>query len=495
MTKKWLIYVLILFNILILSTIFLSCNSDNNLDVKNECSHNFSEWVILKEACTSDGSKMRQCVLCKEKEILTIVKKGHSFTNYVYDGNATCLKTGTKTAVCDNGCGSKDTIVGAKNPNVHESDDLIYQVNLIDNQKHDVIYTCCNAIKETVSHKFTNYVSNNDASCNKDGTKTATCICGIKDTKEDKGSKLSHTGGIATCISKAICDLCGNPYSDYDKNNHEQAHSYTINLDDRDFHNINYACCGYIRKEEHSFLDYKHNTGATCDKNATESAKCSICNIAEDIREIPQTATGQHIYKETLKVDATCRESGFIRLKCDICYKEITEEIALKEHSYEQVTSQVGSCSQPKVEGKMCTACGDFVGIREALGHKMIYNGERFVCETCGYESINNGNNDNVIIELIEDELNYVIGYFNKVNTLHKKVDGRYELRAYYIDSETDRYTFTTLSINMVDDGVSKIIFKKKEVLDNLSKLNVTKYKLQFILHIENNSDLYIDLI
>lgn len=495
MTKKWFIYILTLFCLFILNIMFSSCNCNNDTDDKQNCSHDFGEWVIIKEACTSDGAKMRQCILCKEKEILTISKKGHSFTNYVYDGNATCLRPGTKTAVCNNGCGSKDVIVGAKNTNVHESSDLVYQVNLIDNQKHDVIYTCCNAIKETVSHKFTNYVSNNDASCNKDGTKTATCICGIKDTKEDEGSRLSHTGGVATCISKAICDLCGNPYGDYDKSNHEQVPLYSISHDDDDFHKINYSCCEQSRVEEHLFLDYRLNTDATCIKNATERAKCSICNIAEDIREIPQTATGEHNYEEILRVDATCCESGFIKLKCSICFEEITEEIAVKEHLYEQVTSQVGSCSQPKVEGKMCTVCGDFIGIRGALGHKMIYNGERFVCETCGYESINNGNNDNVIIELIEDEFNYVIGYFNKVNTLYKKVDGTYELRAYYIDSETDRYTFTTLSIDMVDDGVSKIIFKKKDVIDNLNKLNVTKYKLQFILHIENNSDLYIDLI
>ncbi|MBR5514985.1 MAG: S-layer homology domain-containing protein, partial [Clostridia bacterium] len=35
---------------------------------------------------------------------------GHSFTDYKYDGNATCSKDGTKTAYCDNGCGTKDTV-------------------------------------------------------------------------------------------------------------------------------------------------------------------------------------------------------------------------------------------------------------------------------------------------------------------------------------------------------------------------------------------------
>ena len=36
---------------------------------------------------------------------------GHSFTNYVSNGDKTCTKDGTKTATCANGCGEKDTLV------------------------------------------------------------------------------------------------------------------------------------------------------------------------------------------------------------------------------------------------------------------------------------------------------------------------------------------------------------------------------------------------
>ena len=41
---------------------------------------------------------------------------GHSFTNYVSDGNATTEADGTKTALCDRNCGAKDTVtdVGSK---------------------------------------------------------------------------------------------------------------------------------------------------------------------------------------------------------------------------------------------------------------------------------------------------------------------------------------------------------------------------------------------
>lgn len=59
----------------------------------------------------------------------------------------------------------------------------------------------CNAVlvaQQTVDakgHRYTNYVSNNNATCTADGTKTATCNngCGTKDTITDSGSKLSHS--------------------------------------------------------------------------------------------------------------------------------------------------------------------------------------------------------------------------------------------------------------------------------------------------------------
>ena len=46
-----------------------------------------------------------------------------------------------------------------------------------------------------LGHKFTNYVSNNDATCLEDGTKTATCDredCEVTDTVADTDSKLGH---------------------------------------------------------------------------------------------------------------------------------------------------------------------------------------------------------------------------------------------------------------------------------------------------------------
>ena len=55
---------------------------------------------------------------------------------------------------------------------------------------------------DPTGHSFTNYESNNDATCKKDGTETAKCDhgCGETDTRTDKGSKLEHEYEDGKCI-------------------------------------------------------------------------------------------------------------------------------------------------------------------------------------------------------------------------------------------------------------------------------------------------------
>lgn len=97
---------------------------------------------------------------------------------------------------------------------------------------------------EPLEHEFVDYVSNNDATCEENGTKTAYCNrdnCNEFETIEDVDSALGHaygeyicnnngthyrvcandsnhvennicSGGLATCTSKAYCKDCKEPY-------------------------------------------------------------------------------------------------------------------------------------------------------------------------------------------------------------------------------------------------------------------------------------------
>ena len=51
---------------------------------------------------------------------------GHSFVNYVYDNNATCSADGTKTAYCEHGCGTHDTINAPDTKLEHEMGEPVF---------------------------------------------------------------------------------------------------------------------------------------------------------------------------------------------------------------------------------------------------------------------------------------------------------------------------------------------------------------------------------
>ena len=66
----------------------------------------------------------------------------------------------------------------------------------------------CNKIlvaRKTVSalnHSFTNYISNDDATCTEDGTKTAKCDrCDVTDTQSDEGSAKGHTSVVDAAVA------------------------------------------------------------------------------------------------------------------------------------------------------------------------------------------------------------------------------------------------------------------------------------------------------
>ena len=59
-----------------------------------------------------------------------------------------------------------------------------------------------------LGHKFNKYTSNNDATCEQDGTKTATCAngCGKKETVTDEGTALGHKFNKYTANNDATCE-------------------------------------------------------------------------------------------------------------------------------------------------------------------------------------------------------------------------------------------------------------------------------------------------
>ena len=54
----------------------------------------------------------------------------------------------------------------------------------------------------SMNHSFTNYISNDDATCTEDGTKTAKCDrCDVTDTQSDEGSAKGHTSVVDAAVA------------------------------------------------------------------------------------------------------------------------------------------------------------------------------------------------------------------------------------------------------------------------------------------------------
>lgn len=113
--------------------------------------------------------------------------------------------------------------------------------------KFDIAKHSCNASGDCTvcgyhcTHAFGEYISDNNATCVADGTKSRICsLCGFKNTVPDPDTKTghvmsiwqisptehwhvcmkcaiktdvgAHTGGTATCTEKAVCSVCNAPY-------------------------------------------------------------------------------------------------------------------------------------------------------------------------------------------------------------------------------------------------------------------------------------------
>ena len=159
-------------------------------------SHNYTSRVTLEPTCVATGIRTFVCS-CGDSYTETIPAKGHSFGAYTYNNDATEQADGTETAVCSI-CGERNTRTasGTKLAHVHKYTSAVTKAATCA-EEGVTAFTCSCGHSYTESipktaHSFGEYVYNNDATTEKDGTKTATCsVCGVTDTVTAEGTKKS----------------------------------------------------------------------------------------------------------------------------------------------------------------------------------------------------------------------------------------------------------------------------------------------------------------
>lgn len=125
----------------------------------------------------------------------TEVPHEHAYTESV-SKEATCTETGEKTFTCECGETYIENIEATGHNYEVVADSESPATCTTDGKEADTKCSLCDDIKEgagisKASHKYGEYVYNNDATQEKDGTKSRTCaVCGKVDTKTAEGTKI-----------------------------------------------------------------------------------------------------------------------------------------------------------------------------------------------------------------------------------------------------------------------------------------------------------------
>ena len=199
-----------------------------------------------------------------------------------------------------------------------------------------------------LEHTFTSYVSNNDATCTSDGTKSSTCdVCGEVKKESDFGSMLPHTfdkkvateaylNTPADCDDKATyfysCECGAKGTKVFEDGDYVHVYSEEFSFDETEHW---HACVGALTDcacdkrsdvAEHEWDEGKVVTEPTCD---TEGSLVYTCACGATKTEIIPV---KHTLIHTAKKNATCEAAGNIEYwQCSDCGRYFTDAEAKTE--------------------------------------------------------------------------------------------------------------------------------------------------------------------
>ena len=224
-----------------------TCGDSYTDNEKAALGHKYGNWTTVKSAtCESAGSEKRVCERCSNTETRSITAKGHAYETVVTAPG--CETTGYSTHTCKT-CGDSytDSITNAlghklgnwttvKEATCEESGsekrscercdyEEIQKTAVADHnyKKFTTLPTCeesgyttytCRACgysydgdeKEALGHSFTNYISDNNATGDFGGTKTAKCDrCNATDTIPETSEEVPENP-----VNKEVIRLAGN---------------------------------------------------------------------------------------------------------------------------------------------------------------------------------------------------------------------------------------------------------------------------------------------
>ena len=342
--------------------------------------HNFVQTQVLEATCYSPKTIISTCTGCKATEREKVGSpRAHQFGDYRLYTAATCDKDAVYRARCTySGCGTSDIITRPSTALGHSfpEENYISDGNATCEQDGTKTARCVRygsgGCQEThtktdegsaLEHDFleADYVPNGDATCEQDGTKTARCVrygsggCRETHTKTDEGSVLGHRFLEADYVPNgdATCEQDGTKTAKcirFGSGGCRETHTVTIEN----------SALG------HDFLeaDYVPNGDAACERDGTKTAKCVRYGSGGCRETHTKTDTGSaltHLPVNDQGYPPTCTNAGLTdgshcgREGCD---KIFTPQASIDPtgHSYTSVVTPP-TCTEDGYTTHTCAVC------------------------------------------------------------------------------------------------------------------------------------------
>ena len=184
--------------LLTLAILLVGCGDKEETDNTTTDNQTTTETPSTDESTTGQNSTPEAPTPTEDSttpEEPTELPHEHAYTETVTT-EATCETDGVKTFTCDCGDSYTETIEAMEHNYETVADSEVSATCTNDGKEADTKCSLCNdmisgAVIPALSHSYGDYVYNNDATTQKDGTETATCsACGKKNTRTKAGTKL-----------------------------------------------------------------------------------------------------------------------------------------------------------------------------------------------------------------------------------------------------------------------------------------------------------------
>lgn len=258
-----------------------------------------------------------------------------------------------------------------------------------------------------------------ETTCTENGINRYTCSCGYFYDEETPalGHDYSQVNGKkATCTTSGYGYSCCSRCMELNPNNTEMIriealnHDYVTNIIEPTCTNNGYTehictrCSHYYISDEKSKTNHNYQiieqTKSDCKTKGKITYCCDICGLTKTI----ETEIGEHSYDEGSIVLPTCTKDGYTLYTCLVCGEtKIENNLYATGHNFDDgIITKPATCETYGEKVYTCHNCGYQKSERiEMYGH--MYYGSTFICSICKKSIIWNFelDNENKIMKII----------------------------------------------------------------------------------------------